>query len=135
MIKGKEKLIPIFAIIILLIGTSSALYVNATRINKDTITIDGQEYSIDQLFSLVYPKTIETDEGEKIGISLEDLMTKIGIGCLSCNDYTIIGKDKYQQTVNWDVMKTGILTKNSRVFFPNTAHSFWVQDVIEIEVS
>ena len=131
---GKEKLIPILAMIVLLIGTFSAIYVHATQINKDTITINGQEYSIDQLFSMVDLRTIETDEGKKTGVALEDLMIKVGIGCLSCNDYIIKAKDKYQQTVNWNVMKTGILTNNSRVYFPNTAHSFWVRDVIEIEV-
>lgn len=135
MISGKEKLIPIFAIIVLLIGSFSALYVHATQINKDTITINGEEYSIEQLFSMVDLKTITTDEGEKIGISLEDLMIKVGVGCLSCNDYTIKAKDSYQQTVNWDVMKTGILTDYGRVYFLNTAHSFWVRDVVEIEVS
>lgn len=130
---GKE-LIPIIAMIVLLIGTFSSLYVHATQINKDTITISGQEYSIDQLFSMVNIRTIVTDEGEKTGIALDDLILKVGISCASCNDYTIKAKDKYQQTVNWDVMKTGILTDYSKVYFPDTAHSFWVRDVIEIEV-
>ena len=134
MTMGKEKLIPIFAMIVLLIGTFSAIYVHATQVNKDTITINGQEYSIDQLFSMADLRTIETDEGEKTGIALDDLMIKVGIGCLSCNDYTIKAKDKYQQTVNWNIMKTGILTEYGTVYFPNTAHSFWVRDVIEIEV-
>jgi hypothetical protein len=130
---GKE-LIPIIAMIVLLIGTVSTLYVHATHINKDTITINGQEYSIDQLFSMVDTKTIETNEGVKTGIALDDLMIKVGISCMSCNDYIIKAKDKYQQTVNWDIMRTGILTDYSRVYFPDTAHSLWVRDVIEIEV-
>jgi hypothetical protein len=130
---GKE-IIPIIAMIVLLIGTASTLYVHATQINKDTITINGQEFSIDQLFSMVDTKTIETNEGEKTGIALDDLMIKVGIGCMSCNNYIIKAKDKYQQTVNWDVMKTGILTDYSRVYFPDTAHTFWVRDVIVIEV-
>lgn len=130
---GKE-LIPIIAMIVLLIGTFSTLYVHATQINKDTITINAQEYSIDQLFSIVDTKTIETSEGEKTGIALDDLMIKVGISCTSCNDYTIKAKDKYQQTINWNVMKTGILTDYSTVYFPDTAHTFWVRNVIEIEV-
>ena len=43
-------------------------------------------------------------------------------------------KDGYTQTIPWDIMQTGSINKESRVFFPNTAHSFWVRDVIEIEV-
>jgi len=134
MITGKEKLIPIFAMIVLLIGTFSAIYVHATQINKDTITIYGQEYTTDQLFSIADTRTIETDEGEKTGIALDDLMVKVGVGCPSCHKYVIKARDKYQQTVNWNVMKTGILTDYGKVYFPDTAHSFWVRDVIEIEV-
>lgn len=131
---GKDKLIPIFAIIVLLIGISSAIYVHATQINKDTITINGEEYTIDEIFILAETKTITTDDGEKTGASLEELMTKVGVSCTSCSQYTFKAKDGYQQTVDYEILKTGILTKNKIVFFPNTAHTLWVRDIVEIEV-
>lgn len=134
MIMGKEKIIPIFALIVILVGIFSTIYVNGTNIDKDTIKINGQDYTIDQLFSMGKIRVIETDEGEKTGIALDDLIPKMGVGCPQCVKYTIKAKDKYQQTVDWDIMKTGILTDNCRVYFPDTAHSFWVRDVIEIEV-
>ena len=96
MIMGKEKILPIFAMVVLLIGISSAIYVHANQINKDTITINGSEYSIDEVFSIAEPKTIETDEGVKTGVSLEDLLIKTGVSCTRCNDYTFKGKDGYQ---------------------------------------
>lgn len=132
---GKEKIIPILAIIVLLIGITSAVYVHASQINKETITINNQEFTIDQIFSIAKSKTIETDDGIKTGVSLEDLMLKVGISCLSCYKYTFKAKDGYQQTVDFEILKTGILTTENRVFFPNTAHALWVHDVIEIEVS
>ena len=131
---GKEKLIPIFAMIVLLIGTFSAIYVNATQVDKDTITINGEEYTIDQIFSIAKSKEIETDEGMKSGISLEDLMIKVGISCVSCSKYTFKAKDGYQQTVDFEILKSGILTDYSKVYFKDTAHALWVSDVIEIEV-
>ena len=131
---GKEKLIPIFAIIVLLIGTFSAIYVKATQVDKDTITINGEEYTIDQIFSIAKSKEIETDEGMKSGISLEDLMIKVGISCMSCSKYTFKAKDGYQQTVDFEILKSGILTEYSRVYFEDTAHALWVSNVIEIEV-
>ena len=134
MIMGKEKFIPVIAMILLLIGIFSAIYVHANQINKDTITINNEEYTIDQIFSLAKTKTIQTDEGEKTGVSLEELMNKVGISCTNCNKYTFKAKDGYQQTVDYKTLKTGILTKESRVFFPDTAHSLWVRDIIEIEV-
>jgi len=131
---GKEKLIPILAMVVLLIGTFSAIFVNATLVDKNTITINGNEYSIEQIFSITESKEIETDEGKKSGISLEDLMIQSGISCLTCYKYTFKAKDGYQQTVDFDTLKSGILTKYNRVYFPNTAHALWVRDVIEIEV-
>ena len=131
---GKEKIIPILAIVFLITGTTSAIYVHEAQINKDTITINGQEYTAEQIFSTAEYKTIETDEGIKSGVSLESLMVKVGITCPSCNKYTFKAKDGYQQTVDFETLKSGILTNYSRVYFPNTAHALWVRDVIEIEV-
>jgi hypothetical protein len=134
MIMGKDKLIPVIAMILILIGVSAALYVHATQVNKDTITIKGEEYTIDQIFTLAEKKTITTDDGEKTGVSLEDLMKKVGVSCTSCSTYTFKASDAYEQTVDYNTLKTGILTKERRAVFPNTAHKLWVSDVIEIEV-
>lgn len=131
---GKEKILPILAMIVLLLGIFSTVYVHATQINKDTITINGEEYTIEQIFMIIESKTIETAEGKKTGVSLEDLMIKAGISCTSCNKYTIKAEDGYQKTIDFEILKTGILTDYSRVYFPNTAHALWVSDVIEIEV-
>ncbi|UCF49397.1 MAG: hypothetical protein JSU91_06530 [Thermoplasmatales archaeon] len=131
---GKEKIIPIFAMIVLFIGIFSTIYVHANQIEKDTISINGQDYTIDQLFSIGKIRVIETDEGEKTGISLDELMSTVGVGCTDCYKYTIKAKDGYQQTVDWTILKTGILTDYGKVYFPNTAHTLWVRDVIEIEV-
>ena len=131
---GKEKFIPILALIVLIIGGISTAYVYATQINKDTIRINGQEYTIDQIFYLGETKTIDTMEGEKTGVALEDIITKIGVGCPACYEYTIKAKDGYEKTVDWDIMRTGVLSDFKRVFFPDTAKAFWVSDVVEIEV-
>ncbi|KYK30624.1 MAG: hypothetical protein AYK22_03320 [Thermoplasmatales archaeon SG8-52-3] len=131
---GKEKIIPIIAMVVLIIGIISTIYVHASQIEKDTIKINGQDFTIDQLFSIGVTNEIETDEGEKEGIALDKLMVAVGVGCTDCHKYTIKAKDGYQQTLDWDILKTGILTDYGRVYFPDTAHTFWVRDVIEIEV-
>ena len=131
---GKEKIIPILALIVIVIGGTSTAYVYVTQIDKDTITINGEEYTIDQIFYMGEIKTIQTIEGEKTGVALDDLIIKAGVGCPSCYEYTIKAKDGYQKTINWEIMKTGILTDIKKVFFPNTAKAFWVGDTVEIEV-
>ena len=134
MIKGKERIIPILALIVILISGSSTAYVYLSQIETDTITINAEEYTIEQLFFMVDTKTIQTVEGEKTGISLEDMIQKIGVSCTDCYEYTIKAKDGYEKTVSWDILSTGILTDNYRVFFPDTPKAFWVRDIIEIEV-
>jgi len=131
---GKEKIIPILALIVLIIGGTSSAYVYVTQIDKETISINGNEYTIDQLVFMGETKTIQTVEGEITGISTGDLIPKLGIGCPSCHEYTIKGKDGYQQTVEWDIMKTGVLSSIKKVYFPDTPKKFWVGDIVEIEV-
>jgi hypothetical protein len=131
---GKEKLIPILALSLVLIGIFSNVYVYASQVDKETITINDQEYTIDDIFFIADEKTIETSDGEKTGASLELLIMKIGIGCPSCHEYTIKARDAYEQTVDWDIMKTGVLSNEDKVFFPDTPKKFWVSDVVEIEV-
>ena len=131
---GKEKIIPILALVVIIIGGISTAYVYATQVDKNTITLNGQDYTIDQIFYIGRTKTIQTIDGEKTGVALDDLILKAGVGCPSCNVYTIKAKDGYEKTVDWDIMKTGVLTDYKKVFFPNTAKAFWVSDIIEIEV-
>lgn len=131
---GKEKIIPILAVIIICISVFSSIYVYATHIDKETIAINGNEYTMDEIFSLSEERTIETVDGAKAGAALDDLILKAGVGCPSCNEYTIKAADGYQKTISWDDFKTGVLSDSGRVFFPDTPKAFWVSDVIEIEV-
>lgn len=132
---GKQKIIPVLAMVLLLIGIISALYVNATQINKNTITINGQEYTYDDLFLLGGEKTIKTVDGEVTGASLENIIKIIGFTCISCSKYTIKAADGYEKTIEWNVLKTGVLSKENRVYFPDTPKALWVSDVVEIEVN
>ena len=131
---GKEKIIPILALIILIVAGTSSAYVYISQVDKETIALNGEEYTIDQLNFIGETKTVQTVEGEITGISLEDLVLKVGIACPSYYTYTIIGKDGYQQTVDWEIMKTGVLTNIKKVYFPDTSKKFWVGDIVEIEV-
>jgi len=143
MTMGKDKLIPFLAMAVILIGVFSTLYVNAQQIeNVDDlkiITINDSDYNIDKLFEIIETKTIQTDDGEKTGLPLNQVLTYSKVSCVSCNSYTIKAHDPYQQTVSGEEMQNGVLTYdekyNIRVYFPNLAHSFWVYNIAEIEVN
>lgn len=132
---GKEKLLPVLAIVILLIGCLSALYVNATEVDTNTIKINSNEYTLNEIFNTINKRTIITDEGEIIGVALDDLIIKTNSKCSSCTLYTFKGKDGYQQTVTWEYLQKGVLTKENRIYFSDTSSFMWIKNIVEIEVS
>jgi len=122
---NKEKMLPIFAMVILVIGISASIYVHAQQSQKTEsqgrLFINKVSIDINELFSTFQLKAIETDEGEKIGISTDEIIQRNGIECPSCHSYTFVASDGYQQTVTWEYMQKGVLTEESRVFFPDLA--------------
>ena len=130
MFMGKQKLILIFALIVLLVGSLSSIYVYATTINSEYINVNDRDYTIDQLLFIGEERTIET----YTGIALDDLIVKIGVSNPEKHEYTIIAADAYQKTVKWENMKNGLLTKNRESIFSDLPKSFRVRDIVKIEV-
>jgi len=131
---GKEKLIPIFALLILLIGSGASLYVHATTTSSELIRINGSVYTIDQLFLMGKQKTLEIDGKMITGLALDDLIMKTGVSHPETHDYTLMGADGYQKTVKWDNIKNGVLTKGSQSLFSDLPKAFRVKDITAIEV-
>jgi hypothetical protein len=129
---GKERLLPILAIGILLLASGSTLYVYATQTDTSHITINHQEYTLDQLFLMTTPRTF--DDLEYSGIALDNLIQKIGITNPETHEYTLISSDGYQKTVTWENMQHGLLTEKGMSVFSDLPKAFRVKDIIEIEV-
>jgi len=129
---GKKKFIPTVALIIILIGSVSSIYVYATQANDSTISINGQQYTIDQLFFITEPQTFNSLNFS--GVALDDLVIKTGVGCLECHEYTLIGADGYQKTVNWENMQNGLLTHEKMIVFSDLPKAFRIKDIVKIEV-
>ena len=127
---GKEKLLPIVALMIVLIGAGSTAYVYATTVDTEFINVNNQEYTIDQLLFIGKERTLETFSG----VALDDLMIKIGVPNPVEHEYTITAADSYQKTVTWENMKNGLLTKDRVSIFSDLPKSFRVRDVVKIEV-
>lgn len=131
---GKNKLIPLFAIVVLLLGTSSSLYVHATqREDRETITIGDEVFTFEQLFQICQQKELE--ELGYSGVALDDMILKAGVPSPENHEYTIIGADGYQKTVTWDNLRNGVLTEEKRVVFSDLPKAFRVRDVVKIEVT
>jgi len=127
---GKERLIPLLALLVLVLSSISTVYVYAIQSNSEVIDIQGQEYTIDQLFYLGDEQEIE----DYAGAGLATIMKKIGIRNPEEHDYTIIGADGYQKTVQWEHLENGLLTKERQTIFSDLPKAFRVKDVVRIEV-
>ena len=130
---GKDRLLPILALLILSIGSVSSIYVYATQATTDTLFVNGQYYTIDQLFSLAQPRTL--NESQYTGIALDDLILKTGVLQPEQHTYTLKGSDGYEKTVTWENMKNGLLTRDSESAFSDLPKAFRVKDIITIEVN
>jgi hypothetical protein len=130
---GKDRLLPIFAILILIISGISSTYIYATQATTNTLLVNGQQYTIDQLFSLVQPRTL--NESQYTGIALDDLMLKTGVTNPEQHTYTLRGSDGYEKTVTWENMKNGLLTRDGQSIFSDLPKAFRVKNVNTIEVN
>ncbi|MCD6577084.1 MAG: hypothetical protein J7K66_03615 [Anaerolineaceae bacterium] len=126
----KNKRIFIFAMLVILVGIGSSIYVNAIQVKSKHINVNGQDYVIDELFDISEEKIYETYSG----IALDDLMLKTGVENPEKHEYIIIGADGYQKTVKWENMTNGLLTKDGKSIFSDLAKAFRIKNIIEIKV-
>lgn len=129
---GKDRLLPVTAMCVLIIASTSSLYVYASQTTTDTLRINGQDYSIDQLFSITKPRLF--NDSDVTGIALDDLMMKTGVSHPEQHTYTLRGADGYEKTVTWENMKNGLLTQDRESLFSDLPKAFRVKDIITVEV-
>jgi hypothetical protein len=127
---GNERILPLIAIALLITGCISSLYVYANTIDTQTITINNQEYTYNFIQSNTQPRTIETFTG----IALDDFIIQTGLNEPSKHNYTLIGSDGYQKTINWDHLTNGLLTAEGEAIFSNLPKAFRIRNIVEIKV-
>jgi len=130
---GKDRLLPIFALLILITACASSIYVYATQTTTDSVLINGQQYTIDQLFSLTNPRSL--NDSQYSGIALDDLIVKTGTSDPEQHTYVLKGADGYEKTVTWENMKNGVLTMDRSSVFSDLPKAFRVKDIVTIEVN
>jgi hypothetical protein len=127
-----KKIIILTALMILIIGSISTIYVFANQIDTSHISINNQEYTIEQIFLENEPISLETLNYS--GVSLKDLLIKSGVEEGNNHKYIIIGSDGYQKTVNWNNINNGLLTFEKEVIFSDLPKMYRVRDIVKIEV-
>ncbi len=103
----------------------------------ETLVVNGRLYVAKQPFDIfafeLVEETVDNDTYE--GVRPSDLLNHSGLLNGSANDFTIYGSDGYNKTVNWTMMMDGVLVEaDMQIVFPELATSFWVSDIVTIEV-
>ncbi|MBN1280665.1 MAG: hypothetical protein JXA00_03360 [Candidatus Thermoplasmatota archaeon] len=129
---GKEQLIPLCALLVLLTGSVSSMYVYTTQLPTESVEVNGQMYTLDQLFSLVQPR--EFPNLNYSGIAFDDLIITAGVSDPGHHQYTLVGADGYEKTVTWENLRNGLLTAEGKAVFTDLPKAFRVDDIVRIEV-
>jgi len=136
----KETTIPVLAIVLLLIATTSSayVYINQSSVEStvgESILINGDSFEIATLFENVEKRTEIVAEVEYEGIALDKLIEYVGVTSPESHSYRFVADDGYSKTVEWSHLSDGILTLDQRSVFSNLPKAFSVRNVIEIEVN
>jgi len=120
------------ALAVLLLGSICTVYVTQTQAKPESLTINDQTLTIDQLFARTAPRQFA--DLNFTGIALDDAIRVAGVNDPEAYQYTIIGADGYQKTVTWDNLQHGLLTAQRQTVFTDLPKAFQVRDVVTIEV-
>ncbi len=135
----KETTIPLLAIVLLLIATTSSayVYINQSSVEStvgESILINGESFGIATLFESIENRTAIVAEVEYEGIALDGLIEYVGVSSPQSHSYRFVADDGYSKTVEWSHLADGILTLDQRSVFSNLPKAFSVRNVVEIEV-
>jgi len=118
--------------LLILTGSLGALVYNAsTTGSTDVLTVCGKEYDWKDL-----ENRFETRESNgHSGILVSDLVVDSGFKDPEGKSIRFIGADGYQKEIPWASAGNGLIdVGEKKVVFPDLYKSFWVRDLVEIEV-
>ncbi|HDS59293.1 MAG TPA: hypothetical protein ENN54_03245 [Thermoplasmatales archaeon] len=132
-----ERLVPLVAACLLLLGTLSTIYVKSFQEQESTefISLNGTAVSIDHLYATYSEQSLETSADEThTGIPFASLTQEAGIQDPAAHIYRIIAADGYTKEVEWKYLQNSVLTSDKRIIFAQLPKQYWVRDIVEIKV-
>jgi len=132
-----ERFVPAIAILLLIVGIFSTVYVQSLqeRTDGEYVKINGERFTSNEIQKCSEKKIKASEGGEYTGISLADMINKSGVKDPETHKYKIIGSDGYSKTVEWEYVKNGVfLVEEKKAVFSDLPKQFWVRDIVEIKV-
>lgn len=123
--------------LLVMFSVSGAACIDSNDDDQDDlkITINGQEFTINELFLSNTQITVTGSDGKNYtGISLSNLMNTTGLNDAETKQYNIAASDGYNKNVTWADLQLGVLVKeDTMTAFPHLPGKYRITDVIRIE--
>ena len=125
----------ILAAVILVTSCATFAYTLIPQGDTTKVIVNGTEYTRNDVFTYFGAVSFEANDESYEGVRLSDIIIESGLPNAASHDFRISASDGYQKDVSWDDMVDGYLVEEEfKTVFPELTRSFWVRDVISIEV-
>lgn len=110
--------------------------VSIEPVETETLSVNGRLFTWEQPFHILSSVTLMDNQSNSYeGIPLGDLINLTGIVGPEGSTFRITAEDGYSRTYSWNEISAGILDQAERKsIFPEMETSFWVRDIVSIEV-
>ena len=125
----------ILAAVILVTSCATFAYTLIPQGDTTKVIVNGTEHTRNDVFTYFGTVSFEANDESYEGVRLSDIIIESGLPNAASHDFRISASDGYQKDVSWDDMVNGYLVEDEfKTVFPELTRSFWVRDVISIEV-
>ncbi len=121
---------------LVLAGSAAALHYSLQpRGDTSRVVVNDRSLTWDALFS-EFEVVGFTAQGERYqGVRISDALNQTGVSSPEAHRYRVTGADGYQKDFSWsDVLNGYLVREGKKTVFPGLTKSFWVRDVVTIEV-
>jgi len=130
-----NTILGVLAAIILISSSATFAYTLIPKGDTTKVIVNGMDYTRNDIFT--YFGSVSFDAGDESydGVRLSDIIIETGLLNAANHHYKITASDGYQKDVTWDDMSNGFFVEDEfKTVFPELTRSFWVKNVISIEV-
>lgn len=125
----------ILAVIILITSCAAFAYSQMPKSDAGLVVVNGVEYTWDAVFQNYDIQSFTANDNDFEGVALVEIIADAGVQDPDIHAYRLTGLDGYQKDVQWSNFQNGYLIEEEhRAVFPDLTQSFWVKDLVKIEV-
>jgi hypothetical protein len=133
--KRLNMILGVLAVVTLVTSCVTFAYTLIPQGDTTKVIVNDTDYTRNDIFTYFGDVSFEANEDSYEGVRLSDVIIDTGLAKPGSHQYKIIASDGYQKDVTWEDMQNGFLVEDEfKTIFPGLTRSFWVRDVISIEV-